>query len=90
MGSHISPYSNGFAWWSQHLFNVPEQLQVAIAQAQMLLQGLIISYLDSFYFFGIVLVFMLWIPFTLKQPDNASSQVAEIEDNYGKPAKNIK
>ncbi len=73
MGSHISPYSNGFSWWSQRLINVPEQLKVAMAEAQMLLQGLIVSYLDAFYFFGIVLVFMLWVPFTLKQPNKVLS-----------------
>ena len=70
MGSHISPYANGFAWWSQRVVGATEQMQVALAAVQLKLQVLLVSYIDSFYFFGVLLMFMVWVPFTLKQPDN--------------------
>ena len=73
MGSHISPYSNGFAWWSQRFAGASEQLQVALAAVQLKLQVLLASYIDSFYFFGVLLMVMVWVPFTLKQPNNTTT-----------------
>lgn len=69
LAKHVSPYSHGFSWWTQSLAHVPEQLQIAIAQAKMMTQGSLISYLDLYYFVGIALLLMLWVPFILKQPD---------------------
>jgi DHA2 family multidrug resistance protein len=68
LSSHISPYANGFIWWQQRLPHLSEQLQVGIAEAKILAQGLFLSYLHSYYFFGFLLLCLLWIPFTLKQP----------------------
>ncbi len=68
MGAHISPYAIGFSWWRQNLANVSEQVQVAIAQGQMMAQGLLLSYLDSYYLFGVLLLLIIWIPLLLKQP----------------------
>ena len=73
MGSHISPYSNGFSWWSQRVVGASEQMQVALAAVQLKLQVLLASYIDSFYFFGVLLMFLVWVPFKLKQPDNTST-----------------
>jgi DHA2 family multidrug resistance protein len=68
MGSHVSPYARGFQWWSQHLAAAPEQTQVGIARLNIMAQGSLISYLDSFYCFGAALLLMIWIPFVLKRP----------------------
>ncbi len=71
LGSHISPDSTGYAWWTQQLVQerVPETLQIAIAQAQVMMQSLYLSYLDSFYIFGLLLLAMIGVPFTLSEPD---------------------
>lgn len=76
MGQFISPYANGFGWWTANLSNLPEQLQVAVAQLKILVQRLLISYLDSFYFFGVLLLLVFWTPFMLKQPDDKSNPAA--------------
>lgn len=68
LGANISPYANGFAWWRQHLPDISEQLQIAIAQAQMMEQALLVSYIDSYYIFGVLLLLLLWLPMTLQQP----------------------
>ena len=68
MGTYISPYATGFSWWRQNLSNVSEQIQVAIAQGQMMAQGLLVSYLDSYYIFGVLLLLIMWTPLMLKQP----------------------
>lgn len=74
LGHHISPYANGFSWWSQGLQVIPEQIQVAIAQAQIKLQSSMISYLDSYYFFSLGLLLMLWMPLVLKRSTLQDSQ----------------
>lgn len=68
MGSHISPYTRGYQWWAQNLGNTSEQMKVSIAQLNISAQGALVSYLDSFYFFGLALMLILWLPFILKQP----------------------
>lgn len=68
LGSHVSPYANGFKWWSQSLTGVPEAMQAQIAHLQVIQQGAIISYLDSFYLFGLIILCCLWLPFVLKRP----------------------
>lgn len=68
MGEHISPYSRGFLWWSQSLGQMPLQMKMGVAQLNVLQQGSLLSYLDSFYLFGICLILLLWLPFVLKRP----------------------
>ena len=68
MGAHISPYSRGFMWWSQQLGNPPEVTKGAIAQAQIMAQGSLVSYIDSFMIFGSMMLVFLWLPFLLKRP----------------------
>ncbi len=68
MGAHISPYSRGFMWWSQQLGNPPEVTKSAIAQAQIMAQGSLVSYIDSFMIFGSMMLVFLWLPFLLKRP----------------------
>ena len=50
----------------------PDQLVAAIAQgnfqAQVMGQGALVSYLDSFFAFGCGMLLILWLPFLLKRP----------------------
>lgn len=69
MGSHISPYDRGYQLWAQNLGHIPEQSKVAIAQLQVMSQGSLVSYLDSFFAFACVLLLILWLPFMLKKPE---------------------
>ncbi len=69
MGAHISPYSQGFMWWSQNMPNTPEITRVAMAQGQIMAQGSLISYLDSFILFGSLMLLFIWLPFVLKRPN---------------------
>lgn len=68
MGTNVSPYSRGFMWWSQQLGNTPEVTKVAIAQGQIMAQGSLVSYLDSFILFGSMMLLFMWLPFLLKRP----------------------
>ncbi len=68
MSGHISPYDRGYQWWSQNLANSPDQIKAAIAQINIMTQGSLVSYLDSFYIFGVCLLLILWLPFILKRP----------------------
>lgn len=74
MNQYVSPYANGYSWWVQNLKGVPETIQVAVASLEMQFQGLLISYLDIFYFFGMVLLLMLWLPFMLKEIDSIATK----------------
>ena len=67
MGNHVSYYSRGFMWWQQNL-PITEQMKVAVAQMQIMKQGALVSYLDSFYVFGFLLLGIIWLPFMLKKP----------------------
>ena len=68
MGAHISPYDRGFQVWSQHLPGVSEQGKVMVAQLQVMSQGSLVSYLDSFYIFALGIIFICWLPFLMKRP----------------------
>ncbi len=68
LGAHVSPYARGYLWWGQHLTMMPEPTKVMMAQMQTMQQSALISYLDSFYCFGILLLVMAWLPFILKKP----------------------
>jgi DHA2 family multidrug resistance protein len=68
MGAHISPYDRGYQVWSQNLGNMPEQSKVMIAQLNVMSQGSLVSYLDSFYIFTIGLILICWLPFLMKRP----------------------
>lgn len=72
MGNHVSYYSRGFMWWQQNL-PTTEQMKVAIAQMQIMKQGALVSYLDSFYVFGFLLLGIIWLPFMLKKPPKGAS-----------------
>lgn len=69
MGAHVSPYERGYLWWSQSLASgIPEQSKIMLAQAQVMGQGALVSYLDSFFAFGCGMLLILWLPFLLKRP----------------------
>ena len=68
MAAHVSPYSRGYLWWSQHLLNQPPTIKITAAQLNILKQGSLISYLDSFFLFGSLLLLILWLPLLLKKP----------------------
>jgi DHA2 family multidrug resistance protein len=68
LGTKITPYSRGFLWWSQKMPMTPIQGQAALAHFQVLQQSALISYLDSFYCFGLLLLIFCWLPFILKKP----------------------
>lgn len=72
MGSHVSNYDRGYQWWSQNFGHLPEQAKVAVAQLQVMSQGSLVSYLDSFFAFACGLVLISWLPFLLKKPDAGS------------------
>lgn len=72
MGNHVSYYSRGFMWWQQNL-PTTEQMKVAIAQMQIMKQGALVSYLDSFYVFGFLLLGIIWLPFLLKKPPKGAA-----------------
>lgn len=72
MGSHISPYSTGFMWWSQRFPSGMEAGKTAIANFSVINQGALVSYLDSFYLFGSCMLLLLWLPFVLKRPMKGS------------------
>lgn len=71
--AHISPYATGYTWWVQNLVGAPEALQLAVAQAQVMLQSALISYLDSFYCAGVYLLWIAWLPFILQKPPEEKS-----------------
>lgn len=73
LASHVNPYSMGFLWWKQSIPTGPEQMQVAIAQMKIMQQSSLISYLDSFYIFGFLLLGIIWLPFFLKRPPAGAS-----------------
>lgn len=79
MAGHVSPYSRGYLWWAQNLGNAPEQTKVNIAQIYVVSQGSLISYLDSFYIFGMSILLILWLPFLLKRskPDSGAHAFVE-------------
>jgi len=68
LGAHISPYSRGFLWWSQRISMTPTHDQAVLAHFQVMQQSALISYLDSFYCFGLLLLVFSWLPFILKKP----------------------
>lgn len=68
MGNNISPYARGYAWWSQNLPATTEQAKVGVAQFSVMSQGSLLSYLDSFYIFGVLMLAIIWLPFVLKRP----------------------
>lgn len=69
LGQQVSVFNTGYVWWQEQLQSIPETIQVALAEASVRAQALLISYLDSYYFFALLLILMLWLPFTLKEPD---------------------
>lgn len=73
LGSHVSVYQRGYQWWSQGLGGIPENVKVPIAHMQVMQQSSLISYLDSFYLFGIVILLFLWLPLILKRPKSGSA-----------------
>lgn len=73
LAGHVNPYSIGFMWWKQSIPAGPEQMQVAIAQMRVMQQSSLISYLDSFYIFGFLLLGIIWLPFFLKRPPAGAS-----------------
>lgn len=68
LASHVNPYARGYQWWQQSVPSAPEQIQVAMAQFKIMQQSSLISYLDSFYIFGFLLLAIIWLPFFLKKP----------------------
>jgi DHA2 family multidrug resistance protein len=68
LASHVNPYARGYQWWQQSIPPAPEQMQVAMAQFKIMQQSSLISYLDSFYIFGFLLLAIIWLPFFLKKP----------------------
>lgn len=76
LGAHVSPYARGYLWWGQHLTMMPDQTKVMMAQMQTMQQSALISYLDSFYCFGILLLVMAWLPFILKKPSGGKLELS--------------
>lgn len=72
MGAHVSPYDRGYQLWAQNLGHLPEQSKIGIAQLQVMSQGSLVSYLDSFFAFACVLLLILWLPFMLKKPESGT------------------
>ncbi len=70
LSTHISPYSRGYAAWSQNLNGLPEETQISMAKMSVIAQSSIISFIDVFYICGIAIVILLWLPFILKRPKN--------------------
>lgn len=62
----ISPYNPGYSIWSQHMAQASEQLKVAVAQAELLLQSTLIGYIDTFYLFTFLLFLICWMPMLLR------------------------
>ena len=79
MGNNVSPYARGYLWWSQNLPMASEQTKLGIVQLNVMSQGSLISYLDSFYIFGIFLLAIAWLPFILKRPKAGDSTHTVIE-----------
>lgn len=73
LASHVTPYSRGYLWWQQSIPNAPEQMHVAVAQIRIMQQSSLISYLDSFYIFGFLLLGIVWLPFFLKKPPKGAT-----------------
>lgn len=73
LAAHVSPYTTGFRWWSQALGSqVPDNMQAQVAHLQVIQQGAVISYLDSFYLFGLGILVLLWLPLILKRPNRGA------------------
>ena len=70
LSSKISPYFQGYELWAQHLFGMPDEIKIIAANMQVMLQSALISFIDIFYFSGIALVLLFWLPFILKKPAN--------------------
>lgn len=75
LGEHISPYSRGFRWWMQKTPLYSLHNQAMLSHFQILKQTAIISYLDSFYCFGFLLLAFAWLPLILKKPNSNKIQM---------------
>lgn len=69
LAAKVSPYTNGYGWWAQNLVGIPDEMKIAVANIQVLLQSALISYIDIFYRSGIMLFLLFWLPFILKKPE---------------------
>lgn len=67
LSSYINPYYISYIRWKELIPNVPEQLQAIIIKFKIMQQSILISYLDSFYIFGFILLGIIWIPFFFKR-----------------------
>lgn len=74
MVEHVSPYARGYAWWRQDFGPGAEEMPLLAAKLHIMSQGSLISYLDSFYIFGVALLLILWLPLILTKPTNIDKQ----------------
>jgi DHA2 family multidrug resistance protein len=68
LAANITPYNRGFLWWIQNMPQATLGTIAPLAHFQVIQQSSLISYLDSFYLFGLLLLIFCWLPLILKKP----------------------
>ena len=75
LAAKVSPYANGYGWWVQNLVGLPDDMKIAVANMQVLVQSALLSYLDIFYSTGIIILCLFWLPFVLQPPEEEQNSL---------------
>ena len=70
---HVSPFSHGYASWSASVHVGGASALIGLANDEVLKQSSLLSYLDSYYLFGLCLLVILILPFFLKKASVGSN-----------------
>jgi len=74
--SHINNFSHSFQLNMVAMKAIPQALRNPIIASNISAQSTFISFLDVFYFFSVLGVLIIWVPFVLTKPD--PNQVVEV------------